>query len=80
MSTATETLTAARDAAYAISTPAVTAWRNRNDIGTAAWWTEKRRIDALCRASKEAQQAVYDARIEHAPYWWVRPGCYSSAA
>jgi hypothetical protein len=79
---ATETrpaLTIACDAAYAISNAALAAWRQRDDIGSAEWRAEKVRVSALCDASKRAQQAVYDAGLEHAPYWWVRPG-YNPAA
>jgi hypothetical protein len=72
-------LLAARDAAYDLSDAALAAWRGRDDIGTPAWWTEKRNVAALCRTSAEAQQAVYDAGLEYAPYWWVRPG-YNPAA
>jgi hypothetical protein len=79
---ATETrpaLLTACDAAYALSNAALTAWRMRDDIGSESWWAAKREVEALCDASKRAQQAVYDAGLEHAPYWWVRPG-YNPAA
>jgi hypothetical protein len=67
------------DAAYARSNAALAAWRLRDDIGSPEWRAEKANVSALCRASSEAQQAVYDAGLEHAPYWWVRPD-YNPAA
>lgn len=72
----TAALLASRDAAYLAQRDALRAFRNRDDVGSAGWLAAHRECKALDRAAAEAQQAVFDAGIEHAPYWWVKPGAY----
>lgn len=46
--------------------------------GSPEWSAAQKVATEKCRVWDLATQALYDAGVEHAPYWWSRPGIYDS--
>ena len=54
-------------------------YRDSLDVGSADWHMAHVAGAAACHRAAVAEQALYDARLAHAPYWHVRPGSFGSA-